>query len=195
MHSARNPSRRACMAAAAAVMVAPTSAQPASRLDRLVADWRDAEVRAKALNDHADRILREADLPVVCVEVGPYRCRYPHQVHGLFDRWIDGDDRGPQPRDVVERLTEQREALVSDLLHQEDALIAAELACGLTAADDAAGLADDLARKLKAQIFGYQPQTLDEAATKNIFLLDWVRAGRELSSDDLALIFGGLPDV
>ena len=173
-------SRRACLVSGAAALASPAAAaREPSRLDTLISDWHAASAEANRLWAEAERIRAGASLPDVSVQVGPHRCRYPHQIHWLFDPWIEGE-AGEQPRELTERLAAQRDRLVGDLLRQEDALIAAEVACGLTSAEKAAERAEWREIELRNAILAYQPGTLDETATKAVFLLD--RATREIFS-------------
>jgi len=177
MHPAHTPTRRACITGAAAALASPTiAAPPRSRLDDLIAEWRVASAEANRLWAVAERIRARASLPTVSVQVGAHRCRYPHQVHWLFDPWIDGE-AGEQPRELAERLAAQRDRLVGELLRQEDALIAAEAACGLTSAEKAAERAEWREIDQRRAIVDYLPASLDETATQAVFLLDQARVG------------------
>lgn len=198
-------SRRTCLVAGAATLASQAVARPmTSPLDKLIADYRLANVEEETLVAEADRLFLTVDLPKVEVRYGRRKLRDSETGETRMGEWIfstayDVDRHFDMQRNswhaqqwpqLIPEIEAKRTNVMAELRAQEGVRAEAARRAGVTAAELLADQALFRMLAIRRDIFAYQPTTLDEVATKNAFLLQIVREGVNLQQD-LELILGG----
>lgn len=202
-------SRRAVLAGSAAVFVAPltpaAAASDMSPIAELIADYEMAVEAEAAAYDALERLYASADLPIVEVACGKRRFRDQETGEITFGPWlfsqafeieqhfgisIDAWRTNPGQTAFIAELEAKRDSLLAELRQKEAVRIAAEDACGITAADEMALRAMQQRLAIRADIFAHRPASLAEAAERDAFLLRLHREGVDLR-DYLPAIFQG----